>query len=485
MHKIEAVSSGNFKPEKHYYTKVFNAQVHPLISFFMNLNIDSIIARYCHLHPNVDKKILRSMITYQPEFVKWAGADLFYVTTNKGNRKMVIIETNSSPSGQKSMPLLDEHQEYGGYKELITRVFIPAMKEKKLPKGVLAVLYDKNYMEVSGYAECLAEQMKEIVYIVPCFNKEHNSNMKWEEGMLYINIKNTGSKSSKINWKPVRAAMRYVTQKPWNRIPLQTKTMIFNPIVVCLAGGRNKMVAAKAYDLLNSDLAGTGLQINVPETIYDISKNEIPMWVKRFKDHAVVKVPYSNAGQGVFTITNEKELKEFMDLPCEYEQFIVQSLIGDYSWSSTGREGKFYHIGTIPNKQGEIYAADLRMMVGAGKDRLIPVALYARRAREPLKSIFPKNQTSWDMLGTNLSIKEGENQWSSDTSRLIIMDRKEFNTLGLGIDDLIDAYVQTILAVIAIDKMAKRLINEQGVFRKKLFKSLNTDAQLLNEILEK
>jgi hypothetical protein len=32
------------------------------------------------------------------------GADLFKVVDEDGNRQLVVIETNSCPSGQKSMP---------------------------------------------------------------------------------------------------------------------------------------------------------------------------------------------------------------------------------------------------------------------------------------------------------------------------------------------------------------------------------------------
>lgn len=42
------------------------------------------------------------------------------------------------------------------------------------------------------------------------------------------------------------------------------------------------------------------------------------------------------------------------------------------------------------------------------------------------------------------------------------MDMKDFNKLGLGIDDLIDGYVQTVLASIAIDQMADQLIKSDG-----------------------
>eukprot|EP00903_Cladosiphon_okamuranus_P000396 g394.t1 len=101
------------------------------------------------------------------------------------------------------------------------------------------------------------------------------------------------------------------------------------------AGGRNKMVAAKAYDIYNTELEPFGLKINIPETIWDVSKEEIPLWVQKLGGQAVIKIPYSNAGQGVFTIINEQELEAFMAQEIEYKRFIVQSLIGNYNWSST------------------------------------------------------------------------------------------------------------------------------------------------------
>jgi hypothetical protein len=240
---------------------------------------------------------------------------------------------------------------------------------------------------------------------------------------------------------------------------------------------------AKAYDFFNSELQGTGLSILTPETIYDVAKEEIPLWVQRFGGQAVIKIPYSNAGQGVFTIINQRELDTFMSQEYPYNQFIVQSLIGNSRWSSNGKNGKLYHIGTIPNKNGQIFVSDIRMMIMATSHGFKPVALYARRAKSPLTDTLTKSTPSWDILGTNLSVKLDENKWDSDTSRLLIMDRKDFNKMGIGIDDLIEAYIQTILAVIAIDKMASRLLTKNGKFRMKLFKSLNNDPNLLKEIL--
>jgi hypothetical protein len=52
--------------------------------------------------------------------------------------------------------------------------------------------------------------------------------------------------------------------------------------------------------------------------------------------------------------------------------------------------------------------------------------------------------SSWDMLGTNLSVAHGDGVFSTESDRLLLMDRKDFNVLGMGLDDLIEAYIQTV-----------------------------------------
>ena len=59
---------------------------------------------------------------------------------------------------------------------------------------------------------------------------------------------------------------------------------------------------------------------------------------------------------------------------------------------------------------------------------------------------------------------------------------KDFNTLGLGLDDLIEAYIQTVLAVTAIDNMAKRLVTQRGRFRQRFFGLINSDPALAAEV---
>jgi hypothetical protein len=410
---------------------------------------------------------------------------------------MVVVETNSCPSGQKSMPLANEDMEQAGYRSLLEKSFMPHLlansyNGNQLPQGKLAVLYDKNRMEASGYAAVLADLADETVFLTPCYADDLNPKFRVREnGVLEIrtrkqdanNFDGDGFECTEI-WEPIRAAIRYVTQRPWTRIPPITRTLVFNPVLACLAGGRNKMLAAKAYDLFNAEIEPSGLCIYRPETIWDVAKPEIPLWVRRMGGLAVVKVPYAHAGQGVWTITSEIELSDFMNLQHRYDCFIVQALIGNNGWSSVSRHGRLYHVGTIPNLKGNIYAADLRMMVGSSPEGFFPVAIYARRARLPLaEKLDQQGQTpSWDMLGTNLSVKNPDGSWGTDTERLLLMDSRDFNRVGIGLDDLIEAYMQTVLAVMAIDGLACKLITPKGSFGLKLFQSLNPDPKLLEEL---
>lgn len=470
------ILDNTFISEQHYYNKVLHAQMHELVKFFFNMDRERVAERFCHLNPSVDKEKLLLWLKYKPKYMQWSGTDLFNVTTEKGVKRMVVLETNSSPSGQKSMPLLNENEDMGGYKRLIEQSFLPFVRSRRTIPGAFAVVYDKNEMEASGYAITLANLVNEDVYLVPFFNNDPNPSVRFKNEIMQV-------RDELEEWHDIKAAYRYVTQKPWNRIPVKTKTLIYNPIIACLAGGRNKRMASKAYEIFNSELKDANLKIRRPETINDVKFNEIPLWVDRFNGHAVIKNPYSNAGQGVYTITSERELKKFMDEEHDYDDFIVQMLIGNYHWSTNSTEGKYYHVGMVPNKKNNIYVADLRFMIASTEDGFLPVAMYARRAEKPLTQNLMSSEDSWEMLGTNLSIKTTEG-WDSETRRLKLMDTKDFNQLGLSLDSLVEGYIQSVLSTIAIDRMADQLIGTKKTMKRKLFSAMNGDPILLEEIMK-
>jgi hypothetical protein len=89
-------------------------------------------------------------------------------------------------------------------------------------------------MEAGGYAAALADVSGETVRRVQFYPDDDNPPVRFTaDGVMEV-------RDADGSWVSVRACFRYVTQAPWDRIPLVTKTLIHNPIIACLAGGRNK-----------------------------------------------------------------------------------------------------------------------------------------------------------------------------------------------------------------------------------------------------
>ena len=476
---IEVFQPGEFDSERHFYPRTLNAQIHPQVASFFRMSPERLISRYCHLHPFVQADVLREVLTTPPRYFRWSGTDIFNVSTENGVRQKLVVETNSCPSGQKSFPLLEEEKDEGGYRRLLEKTFVPLMSKalrKSGSEGVVVVLYDKNAMESSGYAQVLATLLDREVLYVPCPASDPHRFIEVRDRQLYV--RHNGETL------PVACGFRYVTQRPWTRLPFDLKTPLLNPIVACLAGGRNKALAAKAYEAFNAINRAKGLEIRTPASFTNVRKAEVPLLVTQLGGKAVVKVPYLNAGQGIYTIVNEAELDAFMELDFSYDAFIVQQLVGNFRWSSTTPQGKVFNIGTIPDKKSRIYVFDMRMMVSwQGEDCWRPVAMYARRAPRPMASDLEEGSESWSILGTNLSRRVGEEQWTTEPQRLLMFDRRDFARLGLGMDDLIEAFVQSVMATLAIDDMAKRLVKRGGGFRSDLFRSLAQDSKLSREIV--
>ena len=177
---------------------------------------------------------LTKLLTTPPRHFRWSGADLFNVTNQKGKRQMILIETNSCPSGQKSMPMVNNDNEEDGYHVLMRTSFKTMLEEReaadsesaaKLPAGGLAVIYDKNPMEAKGYAAAMADVFKEPVYLAELYTKDKDADppVQWRHDVMHV-------RDQQGLWLPVRAAFRYVTQTPWDRIPMSSKTLILNSV---------------------------------------------------------------------------------------------------------------------------------------------------------------------------------------------------------------------------------------------------------------
>ena len=95
---IVSAAEDGFEQTNHYYPKILNAEIHPLVNYFLNLSVKRIAERYCHLHPKVNKKALIDLLKSEPSHLRWSGADLFVTTTEGGKRQLTVIETNTCPS---------------------------------------------------------------------------------------------------------------------------------------------------------------------------------------------------------------------------------------------------------------------------------------------------------------------------------------------------------------------------------------------------
>eukprot|EP01091_Cochliopodium_minus_P004153 TRINITY_DN14068_c0_g1_i1.p1 TRINITY_DN14068_c0_g1~~TRINITY_DN14068_c0_g1_i1.p1 ORF type:complete len:512 (-),score=136.97 TRINITY_DN14068_c0_g1_i1:56-1591(-) len=488
-----------WEPQKYFQNKVINSLPHTLVKFFFNLtlDIDRILDRYTHIYPGINKMALRNLLTTQPSHFYYGGCDLFYVTeAKKKGRKMIVLEATSNPSGQKSMPNLKENDDRGGYISMVKRTIKPwydyCLKKGRLIKdGIFVVLYDKDGVEARGYALTIAQVLKEEVYIVELPDKggEENKYARYSKDnryVLQVRLTENGP------WQNVKACMKILKSRPWNRIPLTNKedeglpkTQFLNPLVVDLSGGKDKNLAAKSFEFFNAKYKNQGFVIRSPETINDVQKPAIPLWIEKFGGQAVVKTPHSSAGQGIYTIANQTELKRFMESDITSDEFLVQQLVGSHHWKTyDNAQTKYYHVGTIPTKENKIYVADLRFIISydfkLGCFR--PIAIYARRAQEPLTKTIPENSDSWSMLGTSLSVKKESGEWEKENHRLLMGDQKDFNSLGISVDDLIDGFLQSVMSMVAIDELAYKI--QKGTnshFDVELFSSLNKNKKFLNE----
>lgn len=451
---VHLVEPGDFEATEHWYPRVLNSNIHPLVSYFLNLSHEQMVERYQRLHPSSDSQAIMQILSYQPKYFRWAGTDLMHVTNHEGNRKLAVIETNSCPSGQKSMPLLDLNVEQGGYRRLIEKTFKPMVDAHEL-EGRLAVIYDKNPMENVGYAATIADIFDENVLLAKFENTDQDPPVKFIDGIMHI-------RNEREEWVPIRAAFRYVTQEPWTRLPQKSKTLLLNPIEACLAGGRNKEVASGAYDRFNEEFKDRGISIFTPKTFTNVPYSELRKYFDLLGGNMVIKVPDSNAGQGVYTVVSPEELEHALDEINPKDFYLIQQLIHSNYSRQLDPTQAWYHVGTIPDSKGRSYAFDLRLMMHATEEGIRPLAVYSRRSGHPLNHPIPEGMNSWEVYGTNLSIK-GEDGWTYADERLMLFDIRNFGQLGLGIDELIKGFVQSAMAVYAIDQNAIRTFGQQNM----------------------
>ncbi len=94
-----ALTGADFYSVNHFYPKTQRARIGRVGREFFTLSNDEAASIYCRRNPATSRAILAECLAYKPAYFKWAGCDLFNVVDGDDRRQMVIIETNSCPSG--------------------------------------------------------------------------------------------------------------------------------------------------------------------------------------------------------------------------------------------------------------------------------------------------------------------------------------------------------------------------------------------------
>lgn len=144
---------------------------------------------------------------------------------------------------------------------------------------------------------------------------------------------------------------------------------------------------------------------------------------------------------------------------------------------------KYFNVGTRPNQCNHRYVVDLRMGIYFSDNGFQPICLFVRRAAYPLSNHLDENFDTWSMLEINLNRNKSNGIRADDVDRVISMDSNGYAQMDYTLNDLIDGYVQAVMATYAFDCIAQQLIKvDNGNFDMELFRKLNNHQILLDEI---
>ena len=149
---------------------------------------------------------------------------------------MVVIENNSALD--RSLCHCWTTTRNRGYRLLMERTIKPLIKSRKRAtfQGEWRWFHDKNPMEALGYARAMADVLMKMYTM--WLSSGRSGTARPLPAMEDVRNGEDGE------WHQIRRRFRYLTQRPWTRLPIQSKTLIPQPHH-CLPGwGRNKMLTS-------------------------------------------------------------------------------------------------------------------------------------------------------------------------------------------------------------------------------------------------
>lgn len=139
------------------------------------------------------------------------------------------------------------------------------------------------------------------------------------------------------------------------------------------------------------------------------------------------------------------------------------------------------------NLNNQLYASTVRIIACSDPSGFKMTAIRAARAARPFTSIRSEENKlltdSIETLDEDAYITNLGTTGRSE-SRAIIIDDAAMDALAIGIDDVVDGFMQTVFSIHAIEDMCKRFTTKDGELNLELLKELNPDPQLLAELIE-
>jgi len=379
----------------------------------------ALAASYAARHPGVDRDETTALLCSEARRFYLAGVDLMTVGDARDSR-FVVIEINSAPGFAYCTPGRDAWER--AYRRTADLLL------ERLPRAqwpdVALLTESKIPIETEGFSAVLRDSIgAEVPVLAPADLRAVCRDAAGNRVRLTV------------RGRPLRGGLRYLHLNPWELLPPNAEGVFVNGTDVDLAGGRDKIAAHHAFTLFNDRYARRGLAIHTPPT--RIVERDEP--APRSDRLVVRKVPHGNSGIGVDFVPSST--------PAGYRHLEQQLLL------PPGHEVDDYPPLRPLVAGGERYVYDLRVVIGGTRRGFVPLMMYARRARRPLRDLRSLDPAVLDdFLKVNIARVARHGSIVLEEERLTLPDAAGAASLGLSRDQLVDAVVQSILATIAVDR---------------------------------
>jgi hypothetical protein len=324
---------------------------------------------------------------------------------------MVVLEANSAPGFAYCTPGRDAWE--WAYLKTAQLAWTLAAKDERRHLGLLTE--SKLPCETVGFAAALSHVVDRQVPIVGPLDLAR----AWrdDDGDL------------RVNGRKLKGGIRYLHHEPWLLLPPRATGTYLNPTDVDLGGARDKTEAAAAFEQWNrSRPRGTPL-LRVPETAVVRPCEDLPDW----NGWVVLKTPHLNSGDGIrFCNASVKKI------PPVREKSVLQRAV----LPGAGPGGRRILLG------GRVH--DIRMVVASGPAGFFPIMLYARCSRRCWQAGLTRAEMREALL-TNIATRDEAGDYRFDYERLVMPSDKGWRRLSLRPVDFAVAFVQSVIATVAID----------------------------------